>query len=144
MTLSDYHTEWEKDAVIDPSDLDAAARNVPLLHARWWRYYTTERLRFKKIDMEFKSMYLLRYEYWNGRLDDTVREAQGWEVQPIKVLTPQLSVYLDADPVLQDLQKKKAVLEETLRFLEDVIKQINGRGFHISNAIKFLAFKMGV
>jgi hypothetical protein len=144
MTLSEYHTEWETDAVIDPSDLDAAARNVPLLHARWWRYYTTERLRFKKIDMEFKSMYLLRYEYWNGRLDDTIREAQGWDVQPIKVLTPQLSVYLDADPVLQDLQKKKAVLEETLRFLEDVIKQINGRGFHISNAIKFLAFKMGV
>jgi hypothetical protein len=144
MTLNDYFAGWETDAAIDLSELDAAARNVPLLHAKWWKHYVTERLRYKKLDMEYKSMYLLRYEYWNGRLDDTVRKAHEWDVQPIKVLTPQLPVYLDADPVLQELQKKRAVSEETVRFLEDVIKQINNRGFHISNAIKYLAFKMGV
>ena len=144
MTLQEYHDAWETDAAIDASELDAAARNVPLLHARWWKHYTHERLRYKKLDLEYKSLYLLRYEYWNGRLDDTVRQAHGWPTQPIKVLTPQLSVYLEADAVLQDLSKKRTLCEETLKFLEDVIKQINGRGFHISNAIKFLAFKMGV
>lgn len=144
MKLSDYHDAWEKDAVLDPSELDAAARNVPLLHAKWWRYYVAERLRFKKLDLEYKSLYLLRYEYWNGRLDDETRKAQGWDVQPLKVLTPQLSTYLDADPVLQEVQKKRIVVEETLRFLEDVIKQINGRGYHIKNTIDFLKFKMGV
>jgi hypothetical protein len=144
MNLSDYLAAWETDAAIDPSELDAAARNVPLLHAKWWRHYTTERLRYKKLDLEFKSLYLLRYEYWNGRLDEDTRKAQGWDIQPLKVLTPQLPTYLDADPVLQELQKRKAVCEETLRFLEDVIKQINGRGYHIKNAIDFLKFKMGV
>ena len=52
--------------------------------------------------------------------------------------------YLDADVEIQTLMKSKIMLEETLKFLEDVIKQINGRGFHISNAINFLKFKMGI
>jgi hypothetical protein len=65
-------------------------------------------------------------------------------VQPLKVLSPQLPVYLDADVVLQDLAKKRTLVEETLRFIEDVIKQVNHRGYHIKNAVEFLRFKMGV
>lgn len=144
MTLDGYLTEWQTDAELDPSELDSAARNVPVLHAKWWRYYVGERLRFKKLDYEYKSLYQLRYEYWNGRLDDEVRKANGWPVQPLKVLSPQLPVYLDADVVLQDLAKKRTLVEETLRFIEDVIKQINHRGYHIKNAVEFLRFKMGV
>jgi hypothetical protein len=144
MTFDDYANEWQKDAPLDASELDAAAREVPILHAKWWRYYVAERLRFKKLDYEYKSLYHLRYEYWNGRLDDEVRKTQGWPVQPIKVLSPQLPIYLDADPVLQDLAKRKTVIEETLKFIEDVIKQINHRGFLINSAISYLKFKMGV
>jgi hypothetical protein len=144
MTFDDYHAEWTKDAELDPSALDEAARNVPILHAKWWRFYVAERLRFKKLDLEYKSLYQLRYEYWNGRLDDEVRKEKGWPIQHLKVLSPQLPIYLEADAVLQELVKKRAVCEETLRFLEDVIKQINHRGFHIKNSIEFLKFKMGV
>jgi hypothetical protein len=144
MTFDEYAAEWEKDAPLDASELDTAAREVPILHAKWWKFYVAERLRYKKLDYEYKSLYHLRYEYWNGRLDDEVRKAQNWPVQPIKVLSPQLPIYLDADPVLQDLAKRKTVIEETLRFIEDVIKQINHRGFHIKNAVDFLKFKMGV
>jgi hypothetical protein len=144
MTLEDYHREWDSDAALDPAELDRDARNVPLLHAKWWRYYIAERLRFKKLDLDYKQLYLLRYEYWNGRLSEEDRTAHGWDVQPLKVLTPQLPIYLDGDPVLQECLKKRVLIEETLRFLEDVIKQINGRGYHIKNAIDFLRFKMGV
>ena len=144
MTLDDYLNEWQKDAELDPAELDTAARNVPLLHAKWWKSYAAERLRYKKLDFDYKKLYQLRYEYWNGRLDDEVRNTHGWPVQPLKVLSPQLPIYLDADNVLQEVAKRRALIEETLRFLEDVIKQINHRGFHIKNAVDFLRFKMGV
>lgn len=144
MTLDDFFTEWQKDAELDLSALDEAARNVPLLHAKWWRYYTAERLRFKKLDYEYKALYQLRFEYWNGRLDDEVRKEKGWPVQPLKVLSPQLPIYLEADPVLQDLAKRRTVVEETLRFIEDIIKQINHRGYLINSMISYLKFKMGV
>lgn len=144
MTFDDYATEWAKDAPLDPAALDQAAQDVPVLHAKWWRFYVAERLRFKKLDYEYKALYQLRYEYWNGRLDDETRKEKGWPINNLKVLSPQLPVYLDADPVLQDLAKRRTVVEETLRFIEDVIKQINHRGYHIKNAIEFLRFKMGV
>lgn len=143
MTCSDYLDAWEQDAKIDPAELDTAAREVPLLHAKYWRWYVAERLRYKKLDYEYKALYQLRYEYWWGRLDDEVRKAHGWPVQPLKILAPQLSIYLDGDIILQDAAKKRLVVEETLRFLEDVIKSINNRNFTISNMIKYLAFKMG-
>lgn len=143
MTFENYADEWEKDAPIDPSELGEAAQNVPVLHAKYWKYYVAERLRFKKLDYEYKSLYQLRYEYWWGRLDDAVRKEHNWPIQPLKILTPQLSVYLDADPVLQELLKRRTIVEETLKFLEDIIKQINGRGYHVKNCLDFLRFKMG-
>lgn len=142
--LEHYQDEWEKDAPFDLSKLDEESRNVCILHARWWKYYTTERLRFKKLDYEYKAMYQLRMEYWNGRLDDVVRKEHGWPVQPLKVLSPQLPIYLDADSVLQDINKKRIYVEEVLRFLEDVIKAINHRNYTLSTALGFLKFKMGV
>lgn len=144
MTLNDYHDMWQTDAALPPADLDEAARNVPLLHAKWWRYYTGERLRFKKLDLDFKILKRQRWEYWSGKLDDAERLEKGWPVQPLKILSPNLPVYLESDSVLQEQEKRKAVSEETLRFIEDVIKSINNRGFAISNAINFLKFKMGV
>ena len=144
MTLIDYQTEWEKDAPFDVSILDEEARNIYILHSRWWKYYSMERLRFKKLDCEYKILYLLRMEYWNGRLDDGVRKEKGWPVQPLKVLTPQLPTYLDADPVLQEVALKRAYLEEVLRFLEDVIKVINNRNYALSTALGYMKFKMGV
>lgn len=144
MTLDQYHTEWDKDAPINNSELDAEARRVPLLHAKWWRFYTTERLRYKKACFDYDQLYQLRWEYWAGKLDDETRIKKGWPAQPLKILSGNLDVYLNADSVLQDAAKIRIMLEETLRFLEDVIKSINGRGFAIKNAIDFLRFKMGV
>jgi hypothetical protein len=144
VSLDSLLTEWETDSKLDLSALDEAARNVPYLHAKWWRTYTTERLRYKKLDMEFKELKRLRWEYWSGKLDDADREKHGWPVQPLKILSQNVGTYLDGDPVLQQVEKSRVLTEETLRFLEDVIKHINGRNFVIKSAIDFLKFKMGV
>jgi len=144
MTISDYQKIWEDDVQVAPDQLDTEARNVPLLHAKWWRYYTTERLRFKMVDMEYKTLYRQRWEYWLGKMDDTERVQLGWPPQPLKILQPQVDKYLDADPVLQEASKKKIVLEETLRFMEDVIKNINNRGYLLRTMMDFLRWKSGV
>src|SRR4051812_10499135 len=125
MTFDDYQTEWEQDAPIRSDELDAEARRVPLLHAKWWRFYASERLRYKKLDLDYKTLYRLRWEYWLGKLDDAERLAHGWDVQPLKVLSTNVSVYLDADSVFQGAVKKKILGEGKTRFLEDVIKSIN-------------------
>lgn len=144
MNISDYQKLWETDANVAPDQLDTEARNVPLLHAKWWKYYTNERLRYKMADMEYKTLYRQRWEYWLGKLDDDERTRMGWPPQPLKILQPQVDKYLDADPVLQEASKKKIMLEELLRFLEDVIKSINNRGFLLKTMMDFLKWKSGV
>lgn len=144
MTLDDYLHEWQNDADMDLSALDEAARNVPLLHAKWWKYYSHERLRYRKIDSDYKLLYRRKWEYFLGKMDDAERIELGWEPQPLKILSQNVAIYMEGDNDIQDLMKKKAYLEEVLKFLEDVLKQIHQRNYHVKNCIDFLRFKNGV
>jgi hypothetical protein len=145
MNLNDYLDAWSADAKLSPDELDADARNVPLLHAKWWRYYVTERLTFRKLELEYKTLYRQKYDWYAGKMDDDERIALQWEPQPLRLRqTGDISRHLDADPDIQRANTRRAYVEETLRFLEDVIKAINKRGFDIKNSIDFLKFKMGV
>lgn len=144
MTLDQYQDQWSADADIDNAALDDAARNVPLLHAKWWKYFSAERLRFKMVEMQYKALYRQKWEWYLGKLDDAERLQLGWSPQNLKILSTNVSIYLDGDTHLQEAQKRKIILEETLKFIEDVIKQINNRNFIISSAINFLKFKHGL
>jgi len=144
MTLDDYLGEWKKDAPIPADDLDASARNVPMLHAKWWRFYAEERLRFRKLELDYKKLFSQKYQWYAGKMVDEDRVKLGWPPNPLKLMPAAIPRAIDADADVQTFVKTKIMAEETLRFLEDVIAQINKRGFHISNAINYLKFKMGV
>ena len=144
MTLDRYQEEWTKDAPLRLDALDEDARTLYQLHAKWWKYYTAERLRFRKLELDFRQLKRLRWEYWAGKLDDAERTAHGWPVQPLKILSPNLETYLQADPILQELQKKLILVEETLAFLENIIKAINQRSYTIKTTVDFLRFKQGL
>ena len=143
MTLDQYLDEWRNDADLDLSALEDAARKVPYLHAKWWKYYSHERLRYKKLDSDYKLLYRQKWEYFLGKMDDTEREELGWPPQPLKILSQNVSVYLDSDPALQVLSHKRVYLEEVLRFLEDVIKQIHTRNYQIKTALDYMRFAQG-
>ena len=144
MTLDQYLAEWQPDAALDLAALDESARAVPLLHAKWWRYYTYERLRYKKIDSDYKVLYRQKWEYFLGKMDDAERLELKWPPQPLKILSGNVHIYIDGDAAIQDLLKRKAYVEEILKFVEDVIKSVNTRNFVIKSAIDFLKFKNGL
>ena len=144
MTLDQYLAEWHTDAELDLAALDESALQVPLLHAKCWRYYTYERLRYKKIDGDYKMLYRQKWEYFLGKMDDAERLKLDWPPQPLKILSGNVHIYIEGDEAIQNLLKRKAYLEEILKFVEDVIKSINSRNFVIKSAIDFLRFKNGV
>lgn len=143
MTLLDYQQEWMKDGPLKLDKLDEDARNTPLLHARYWAYYTKEKIRFKKAEFAYRKLYRQRWEYFLNRMDDTEREALGWPIQPLKIIVAQVDKYLDGDDVLQAAKLTLTEAEETCRFLEDTLKNINNRGYLIGTTVNFLKFKMG-
>ena len=144
MTLDQYLAEWQTDAALDLAARDEAARQVPLLHAKWWRYYTYERLRYKKIDSDYKVLYRQKWEYFLGKMDDAERLELEWPPQPLKILSGNVHIYMEGDAAIRDLLKRKAYIEEILKFIEDVIKSVNTRNFVIKSAIDFLRFKNGL
>lgn len=143
MNIDTYHDEWSKDGPLRLDNLDEDARNVPFLHAKWWKYYSTERLRYKKLSFEYKTLYRQRWQWYAGKMTDDERTSLGWDPQPLKILSTDMSTYLDGDPLIQTAQARLALAEETCRFLEDVIKSINNRNYTIKNTIDYLRFKMG-
>ena len=77
-------------------------------------------------------------------MDDAERLELGWPPQPLKILSGNVHIYMEGDAEIQNLLKRKAYIEEILKFIEDVIKSVNTRNFVIKSAIDFLRFKNGL
>jgi len=55
----------------------------------------------------------------------------------------EISMFIDADDDIKKLQYKIAYIDQTLAFLESVLRQINNRTYQIKNAIEWEKFKSG-
>lgn len=143
MKLDDIMNMWEKDAKMDQTELGEESVKIPLLHHKYYKVFVEEGLLYKKLEMDYKSLYKLKYEYYMGTLDQETMQEKGWEPNSLKILKADLAVYTDADPELQTLQARLDVQKQKMSFLESVIKTISNRGFLIKNAIDWERFKVG-
>lgn len=143
MTLEKLHTEWETDSQLDTSQLDKAMRDIPLLHGKWWRIYTTERQRYMTIKQERDTMVQLRRDWYLGRLDDDERTKQNWPYQHLKLVRQDVDVVMQSDAVIQPLTLKLDNMELRLKFIEDCIKAINYRSNLVRTYVDYLKFSQG-
>lgn len=144
MTITQYHDAWALDAPLKQDDLDNASMTVPVLHAKWWRFYTAERHLFRKLTAAHHLLKRQRHEWFSGKLLDDERLALGWEPNPKLIRLPaDLTRHMDADDLMNESLLKLGVQEDILKFIESVIASVNKRGYDIKNAIDFLRFKMG-
>lgn len=144
MTFDELHDEWAHDARLTPESLELDAINTPLLHGKWWKYYNSHKMALKKLDSDYAILYKHKYDWYLGKMDDETRKSLGWAIQPLKILKEALSVYINADADIIALTTKRTMLEEKLRFIESVIKEIQNRGFHIKNYVEFMKWKQGM
>lgn len=143
MTLDALHTEWATDQALALDRPDKAIRDVPLLHAKWWRYYTDERQRYLTIKQQHDELRRAKFEWYLGRLDDAEREKRGWPHQHLRIVRQEVDQYLSSDADLLPYAGKLDMQESKLKFIEDAIKHINGRGYLIRSYIDYLKFSQG-
>jgi hypothetical protein len=135
--LVDEITEmWIKDAKIDDVDLDVESLKVPTLHAKYLRILYQEKLKLKSYLIKRKTLSRVLGEYYRGDLNspEDLREIQR-EPWSRTVLKQDLSSYVDSDKDMIKLLTKISYQEEVVSLLEDIIKNINNRGFQIKNSI---------
>ena len=133
---------WEKDSKIDNDNLHTESLNIPSLHAKYFELYNTIFLMRKKAEQQRKNIRHERYEYFSGKSDPDVYIENPF---PKKIRDKEtMQKYLDADEKLSGLSLKIEYYVTMQNYLEDVLKMVSQRTYHIKNAIEFMRFSSGL
>jgi hypothetical protein len=144
MTLDQILETYKRDCDIDRTELGTESLKIPVLHNKYFKLFSEERLRLKQQKIKRSTLYKQKYEYYMGILSHEELVANGWEPQPMKILKQDMPIYLDADLDMQTIDAKIAMTEEKISALDNIIRSLRDRGFQIKAAIEWEKFKSGI
>ena len=138
MTIEEIMNQWLIEAKIDDVDLDTESLSVPSLHAKYLKLLYTEKLKLRKFGIQKKTLLKVLREYYQGDLNnpEDLKDIQR-EPWARTILKTDLNSYVESDEEMIKLLTKIAYQEEVVLLLEDIVKNINNRTFHIKNAIEW-------
>jgi len=140
MDLNELQNDVERDLKIDDTELDLESIRTPQLHNKYLKHYTKYSLQLKKAQDDYKELYRIKWEYYTGKAEPSVYQAQPFD---LKILKSDVGIYLDADKDLQEVGQKEAYLSAVVTYLEKVLREINNRNWNIRNAIEWKKFIHG-
>jgi hypothetical protein len=141
MNLETFQEMWRKDSVIDTDLYCEESTKVPQLHMKYMEFFNTYSLMKKERELEYNQLVRDKWLYYKGKAPSSVYKEMPFD---LKLTTKEeISMFIDADEEIRKVQYKIAYIEQTLAFLESVLKQINNRTFQIKNAIEWVKFKNG-
>ena len=138
MMIEEIMSMWLQDAKIDDIELDRESLGVPLLHAKYLKLLYQQKLKLRKLIIQKKTLVKVLSEYYKGDLNnpEDLKDIQR-EPWSRTVLRAEIHSYVDSDEEMIKLLTKSAYQEEVVLLLEDIMKNINNRTFHIKNAIEW-------
>ena len=143
MKLASIQELWNRDREIDYTELGTESIRIPLIHDKYLRIYTDERIKLKGIEFELSKMIRAKTDWYAGRMSQEDLDNRGWKQFLDKIIKSEISGYIDSDDDIIRLKQQLTVLQEKINYLDSIIKQINNRGFQIKNAIDWLKFSHG-
>ena len=144
MKIEDIISMWQEDVKIDETELSRESLNIPLLHGKYLKHFSDERLKLRALKMKHKQLSTRLSDYYRGDLNNPEDLAElGREPYQFKRLKQEVSHYVDSDSEMVQLNTKVAYQQELVDILEEIIKAINTRGYVIKNSLDFLRFTSG-
>lgn len=143
MTLEDIQDAWLEDSKFDRSELGNVSLDIPKLHHKYYKIFSAERLRLRKMETDFKE---LKRDKWEFYLDGPTEEQLelGWKL-PAKgrILKTDIPQYMDSDPEIIEMTLKMSYQLEKVDFCESIIRTISNMNWVVKNAIEWERFKVG-
>lgn len=143
MKLEDIQNMWVKDSEIDRTELGEESLRIPQLHSKYYNLFSSERMLFRKMEHEYRELYRVKHEYYNGTLCEEELGEWGWEPFQLRILKSDISIYMQSDKDLSKAELKIEMQKEKVDFLESIIKNLPARGYQIKAAIDWEKFKVG-
>jgi hypothetical protein len=142
ISLEEIQKMWNKDSQIDPDNLHQESLKIPVLHAKYYDIFNNLTLLKAKAEQQAKNIRHNRYEYFSGKADPDVYMENPF---PKKIRDKEtMTKYLDADESLSNAKMKVEYYDTMLKFLQDILKMIHNRSYHITNSIEFMKFQSGL
>ena len=145
--LEQIHEMWKKDSEIDEMNLDESSRQSAKLHSKYLELLSINRLKLKKLDMDFKVLLRDKWSHYNGKLSQEEMDSKGWDYDPLNgltVLKGDMDKWYDADPVIQEHQAKMQYSQEICDTLKEILENIKWRHQNIKNMIEWRKFTSGM
>ena len=141
MNLEQIQEMWERDATIDPDNLHNESLKIPQLHSKYYTVYNTVTLMREKARISYNRVKLERHNFYTGKAP---AEVYAEEPFPYKVREKDaIQRHMEADEKLSKIDMKIRYYDVTLKFLEEIIRNISGRTYQIKNAIEWQKFQAG-
>jgi hypothetical protein len=145
--IEDLIAEWEKDCITDGTKDGEPSRHLLLisrLHAKYLAIYTHHRLILESLDSKYKTMRLLKWQYYGGHLNNP-EDLKKYGIEPWlgKTIRADIPMHLDADEDLNTLHMKKVGHKEIIDFCASVIKELNNKNYALRAYIDFEKFVAG-
>lgn len=144
MTLDEIFENWNVDSKISKTELDDESIRTSLLHSKYLKMYSTEKLTLYKLEAEYKSLLKLKTEYFAGTLDTQTIKENGWEPNQKIILKGDINIHIEADQDIQKISLKMGLQREKIYALESILKSISNRGFQISTAVNYMKLMNGI
>ena len=115
---------------------------IPQLHQKYYTLYTTIKLLRTKSNDTLNKTRLERYNFYSGKApaEAYVEEPFAYKVRDKE----SMSLHLNADEKLSKIKLKVEYYDVMIGLLEDILKMVHNRGYHIKNSIDFLKFQSGM
>jgi len=143
LKLEDIQELWHRDREIDYTELGTESIRIPLIHDKYLKIFTDERIRLKGVEFELSKLVRTKTEYYSGKMSQEELERHGWEQYLGRLLKNEITNYIESDNDVIKLKQQLVVLQEKVNYLDSVIRMINNRGFQIKNALDWLKFSHG-
>ena len=78
MKLESIQELWNRDREIDYTELGTESIRIPLIHDKYLRIYTDERIKLKGIEFELSKMVRAKTDWYAGRMSQEDLDNRAW------------------------------------------------------------------
>ena len=141
MTLDELKIMVVEDLRVDDERLDTESLKNQELYTKYLDHKSRFELLLYKAKGDYKILFKDKWEYYGGKADAKVYATKPFD---LKVLKTDLSIYIESDEDIIQIEHKIVYLETVVKYIDGVLKSIQSRGWDIKNAIAFRQWEHGM
>jgi hypothetical protein len=143
-TLDDLYAEWEIDGEVDKTEIGDELLKIPRLHAKYLRILSYHNSQSKELGINYSKAKKIRYEYYQGDLNNPEDLAKyGFEPMVKRVLKSDIPLYIESDPTLLAIMRRKNLHDEMVSVATSILKELNSRTYQLRSFIEYEKFING-